>query len=190
MAPFSATSATSRSWRRCWIRTPWRPMSSMSDWSTCASSSALPWSRSRPSLRFGAMPPTDRRVQVPPNCDLTLGMVCLEKGEPGRTTWRMVADERFANPAGIVQGGFLSAFADSAMGAASLTWARERKVFSANAELKVSFLKPVAVGTVLTCTAWVLGGGSRAAFVEAEVIDEEGRLVAKASSTYLLTPRE
>ena len=43
-------------------------------------------------------------MQVPPNCDLTLGMVCIDKSEPGRTVWRMTADERFANPVGIVQG--------------------------------------------------------------------------------------
>ncbi|MCU1460632.1 MAG: phenylacetic acid degradation-related protein [Acidimicrobiales bacterium] len=136
------------------------------------------------------MAPTDHRVQVPPNCDLTLGMVCIDKSEPGRTVWRMTADERFANPVGIVQGGFVAAFADSTMGAASVTWARERKVFSANAELKISFLKPARVGSVLTCTAWVLSGGTRAAFVEAEVVDDDGRLVAKATSTYLLTPRD
>ena len=136
------------------------------------------------------MPPTDRRVQVPPNCDLTLGMVCLDKATPGRTVWRMVADERFANPVGIVQGGFVAAFADSAMGAASLTFARERKVFSANAEMKISFLKAARVGSTLTCTAIVISGGNRAAFVEAEVVDDDDRLVAKATSTYLLTPRE
>ena len=136
------------------------------------------------------MPPTDTRVQVPPNCDLTLGMVCLDKTEPGRSVWQMLADERFSNPVGIVQGGFVAAFADSAMGAATVTYARERKVFSANAEIKVSFLKPARVGTTLTCTAQVISGGSRAAFVEAEVVDDEGRLVAKASSTYLLTPRD
>ena len=136
------------------------------------------------------MPPADKRVQVPPNSDLTLGMTCLDKSEPGRTVWQMRADERFANPVGIVQGGFIAAFADSSMGASSLTFARERKVFSANAELKISFLKPAKVGTLLTCTAQVLSGGSRAAFVEAEVVDEEGRLVAKASSTYILWPRD
>ena len=136
------------------------------------------------------MPPTDQRVQVPPNCDLTLGMVCLDKTEPGRSVWQMVADERFSNPVGIVQGGFVAAFADSAMGAASVTFAKERKVFSANAEIKVSFLKPAKVGSTLTCTAQVISGGSRAAFCEAEVVDDEGRLVAKASSTYILTPRD
>lgn len=136
------------------------------------------------------MPPADKRVQVPPNSDLTLGMTCLDKSEPGRTVWQMRADERFANPVGIVQGGFIAAFADSSMGASSLTFARERKVFTANAELKISFLKPAKVGSLLTCTAQVLSGGSRAAFVEAEVVDEEGRLVAKASSTYILWPRD
>ena len=136
------------------------------------------------------MPPVDKRVQVPPNCDLTLGMVCVDKSEPGRTVWRMVADERFGNPVGIVQGGFLAAFADSSMGAASVTFARDRKVFSANAEMKISFLKAVPVGSELTCTAYVISGGKRAAFVEAEVVDGDGRLVAKASSTYILTPRD
>jgi uncharacterized protein (TIGR00369 family) len=131
----------------------------------------------------------DRRIQVPPNCDLTLGMSCIDKSQPGRTTWRLTADERFANPVGVMQGGFLAACCDSAMGASSVTWARERKVFSANAELKVSFTAPVRAGAVLTCRAQVIAGGSRVAFVEAEVTDDEGTLVAKASSTYLLTPR-
>lgn len=129
------------------------------------------------------------RLQVPPNCDLTLGMVCLDKSEPGRTVWRMPADERFTNPAGVLQGGFLAAFCDSAMGAASVTWARGRKVRSANAELKISFLAPVAPGGALTCTAQVISGGGRVAFVEAAVADDEGRLVARASSTYILAPR-
>ncbi len=129
-------------------------------------------------------------MQVPPNCDLTLGMACIDKSEPGRTVWRMPADERFTNPAGTLQGGFLAAMADSAMGASSVTWGRERKVYSANAELKISFLRPVSPGGHLTCTAWVVSGGKRAAFLEAEIVDDEGRIVAKASSTYLLSPRE
>lgn len=132
----------------------------------------------------------DSILQVPPNCDLTLGLVCVDKSEPGTTVWRMPADERFTNPAGILQGGFLAACCDSAMGAASVTWVKERKVFSANVELKVSFLAPVRPGGVLTCTSRVIAGGRRVAFVEAEVVDDAGRPVAKASSTYLLTPRE
>jgi uncharacterized protein (TIGR00369 family) len=132
---------------------------------------------------------SDPRVQVPPNCDLTLGMVCIEKSEPGRTTWQMPADERFTNPGGIIQGGFLAACCDSAMGASAVTWAQGKKVFSSNAEMKVSFLAPVRAGGTLTCAARVVSGGSRVAFVEAELTNDEGRLVAKASSTYLFSPR-
>jgi uncharacterized protein (TIGR00369 family) len=130
-------------------------------------------------------------LQVPPACDLTLGVVCTDKATPGRTTWEMQADERFANPVGVVQGGFLAALCDSAMGASTITWARQRglRVVTANVELKCSFVKAARVGSLLTCTAWVLDGGGRTCFVEADVVDGEGRLVAKASSTYLLTPR-
>ncbi len=98
-------------------------------------------------------------MQVPPNSDLVLGAVCVDKSEPGRTSWTMLADERFANPAGALQGGFLCAFIDTAMGAAAVTFAQGRKVFSANAEMKVSFLAPVAVGTALRCDAEVVSGG-------------------------------
>ena len=53
----------------------------------------------------------------------------------------------------------------------------------------MSFLKAVPIGGTLTCTARVISGGQRAAFVEAEVVDDDGRLVAKASSTYMLRDR-
>jgi uncharacterized protein (TIGR00369 family) len=150
-------------------------------------------------------------MQVPPNSDLTLGMVCLEKATPGRCTWRMTADERFANPAGIMQGGFLGAFADSAMGAAAVTFVQGRKVFASNAEMKISFLAPVPPGAVLTCTAEVVSGGSTVAFVEASIragpqgrgttaaepaaaaeaaAPAEGRLVARANSTYIFRSRD
>jgi uncharacterized protein (TIGR00369 family) len=131
-------------------------------------------------------------MQVPPNCDLTLGMACVDKSTPGRTVWRMKADERFANTAGIIQGGFIGAVADSAMGASAVTFAlagQSGKVGVANAEMKVSFLRPVAAGTDLTCEATVVSGGERVVFCEATVSDGAGRLVARASSTYLVTPR-
>lgn len=128
-------------------------------------------------------------LQVPPNCDLTLGVTCLDKSIPGRSVWQMDADERFENPAGLIQGGFLSALADSAMGAAAVTFAVDRKVSVANAEMKASFLAPVRRGATLRCEAIVVAGGSRAAFVEATITDETGRLVVRASSTYLYRDR-
>jgi uncharacterized protein (TIGR00369 family) len=129
-------------------------------------------------------------LQVPPNCDLTLGVTCVDKSTPGRSVWQMDADERFENPAGLIQGGFLGALADSSMGAAAVTFASGRRVSVANAEMKVSFLAPVRRGAVLRCEAVVVAGGSRTAFVEASITDEAGQLVARATSTYLYRDRE
>ena len=128
-------------------------------------------------------------VQVPPNCDLTLGLTCVEKSVPGVTVWTMRVDERFLNPVGIVQGGFLAAMLDSAMGASALTSAGERKVSVANTEMKVSFLRVASPGDVLTCTATVLKPGSVISFVEAKIVNATGQLVATASSTYLIRDR-
>ena len=133
---------------------------------------------------------SDSKPRIPPNCDLTLGMICVDKSEPGVTVWQMTAGEHLANPAGVVQGGFLAAFADSAMAASSVTNLQGRRAYPANTELKISFLRAAPAGSLFTCTARVIGGGQRVTFVEAEITDAGGRLVAKASSTYLLTPRD
>ena len=133
---------------------------------------------------------TDVRPRVPPSCDLTLGMTCIDKSVPGVTVWTMPAGEHMANPVGVVQGGFLAAFADSAMATATVTNLQGQRAYAANTEMKISFLRGAPVGQPLTCTARVIGGGRRVTFVEAEIVDSSGRLVAKASSTYLLTPRE
>ena len=101
----------------------------------------------------------------------------------------MHADERFLNPAGLVQGGFLSAMLDSAMGASAVTGAGARKVFVANTEMKVSFLRSAVLNDVLTCTAVVLKPGSVISFLEGRITNQRGELVATASSTYLIRER-
>jgi uncharacterized protein (TIGR00369 family) len=117
-------------------------------------------------------------------------MTCIDKSVPGVTVWTMPAGEHMANPVGVVQGGFLAAFADSAMATATVTNLQGRRAYTANTEMKISFLRGAPVGSPLTCTARVIGGGQRVTFVEAEITDSQSRLVAKASSTYLLTPRD
>jgi uncharacterized protein (TIGR00369 family) len=128
-------------------------------------------------------------LQVPPNCDLTLGLVCLDKSQPGVTVWQMKVDERFLNPAGIIQGGFLSAMLDSAMGASAVTTVSGKKVTVANTEMKVSFIRSAVAGDVLTCTATVLKPGNTIAFLEGKILNQRGELVATASSSYLIRER-
>ena len=127
---------------------------------------------------------------MPPNCDLTLGLSCTNKSVPGRTEWAVTPDERFANPAGLVQGGFLAAIMDSAMGASAITAQGERRVAVSNTGMKVNFVRSVRPGDALRCVATVLKSGRSVAFVEARLSDESGRLVATASSTYVIRARE
>src|ERR1700691_5718595 len=115
-----------------------------------------------------------RPLQVPAHSDLLLGAVCTDKSTPGSTRWQMTADERFANPAGTMQGGMLCAFIDTAMGSAAVTFAAGRKVRIANAELKVSFLAPVLEGAQITCEAAVVSGGGPVALAEAAATGAHG----------------
>lgn len=128
-------------------------------------------------------------LQIPPACDLTLGLRCVDKSVPGTTVWEMRADERFLNPAGLVQGGFLAALLDSAMGASAVSAMGDRRVNVANTGMKVAFVRPVRAGGTLTATATVLKAGRVITFVEARVEDGAGELIATASSTYLVKER-
>ncbi|CAB4858132.1 unannotated protein [freshwater metagenome] len=128
-------------------------------------------------------------LQVPPNCDLTLGLRCVDKSVPGATVWEMRADERFANPAGIIQGGFLAAMLDSSMGASAVTALRGRKANVANAEMKVSYLRPAKVGGILRCETQTTHAGSTVLFLEGRVLDEQGQIVAQATSSYIARDR-
>lgn len=114
-------------------------------------------------------------LRIPPNSDVTLGMTCIARSVLGVTVWAMTAVEQFANPAGATE---------------VVTNLKGRKALVANTEMKISYLKAVKIGERLTCKARVIGGGQRVAFVEAEVTDSAGTLLAKASSTYLTTSRE
>ncbi len=128
-------------------------------------------------------------LQIPPTCDLTLGLTRVAGPDGAESVWRTTIDERFLNPAGSLQGGFLAAIADSAMGAAAVRAVGERKVFVANTDLRISFLRPVPPGATLTCTATVVKAGSLVTFVEAEIVNEDGATVATASSTYVIRDR-
>jgi uncharacterized protein (TIGR00369 family) len=134
----------------------------------------------------------DVTITIPPPCDVTLGMTCIDKSRPGLTVWQMMAAESFANTVGVVQGGFLTAMADSAMGSAVITSARAagRKGYSSSIEIKTSYLAPARVGSMLECTARVVQGGRRVLFAEAEIVDDQGTCITRSSGSYLFTSTE
>lgn len=87
----------------------------------------------------------------------------------------------FANPAGVIQGGILTAMMDDTMGPAVVAASGGTR-FCQTIDLHAHFLRPVRPGSV-RCTARVVQLGHRVAFIEAELFDAEDRLCMKGSSS-------
>jgi uncharacterized protein (TIGR00369 family) len=108
--------------------------------------------------------------------------------EPGRAVFELAVDERHHNPMGTLHGGVCCDLADAAMGYAYAATLTEGESFT-TVELKVNFLRAVRQGT-LTAEAKVVKAGSTLGYVECEVKDDQGRLVAKAASTCMKLTNE
>lgn len=129
------------------------------------------------------------KLKVPPNCDVTFGFELVDKAV-GSTVWRWIPDERWENPAGVIQGGSIGAFADSVMASTVVTALAGTKALVFTAESKVSYFRAVRPGERLIGRGEVVHKGKRIAFAEATIVDSEDRVVARASSTWAITPRE
>src|SRR3974377_1814446 len=121
-----------------------------------------------------------RGEQSPPPIARLLGLV-VKAIEPGHAVFEMEADERHHNPMGTLHGGVYCDLADAAMGFAYAATLQEGESFT-TVELKINFLRGGREGT-LTAEAKVVKAGSTLGYIECEVKDEQGRLVAKAAST-------
>jgi len=110
-----------------------------------------------------------------------IGMRLVEV-ESGRAVFDLEVDlARHANPMGTLHGGVLCSLADSAMGMAYAATLDADATF-ATLELKINFLRPMWRGR-LTATGRVVQAGRSVGLIECDVVDDEGRLVARASST-------
>ena len=101
--------------------------------------------------------------------------------EPGHIRVRYTARESFYNPMGRVQGGFLAAMLDDAMGPALFTLLEEGQ-FAPTLEMKVSFLRAARAGTLIA-DGRVVHKGRSIAFVGGELRTEDGQLVATSTAT-------
>jgi uncharacterized protein (TIGR00369 family) len=102
----------------------------------------------------------------------------------GRATVTLTAGPQHANPMGTLHGGVLCEIADAAMGIAFAATLAEGESFS-TIELKMNYFRPVW-NSELKAEANVLRRGATIGYVECDVTDEKGKLVAKSSSTCIV----
>jgi uncharacterized protein (TIGR00369 family) len=112
-----------------------------------------------------------------------LGWEVVSVGE-GEATLAMDAGARFANRGGPVQGGIITALADTATGFAFGT-TLEPDESTTNIELKMNFLRPVFEDR-FEASATVVNRGRTLGLVECSVRNSEGKLVARLSTTYMV----
>jgi len=102
----------------------------------------------------------------------------------GRATVTLSAGLQHANPMGTLHGGILCDIADAAMGMAFASTLAPKESFT-TVELKINFFRPVWEAH-LTAEGKVVRRGQSLGYVECEITDERGQLVAKAASTCLV----
>lgn len=102
----------------------------------------------------------------------------------GKATVTLTTGPQHANPMGTLHGGILCDIADAAMGMAFASTLAPEESFT-TVELKINFFRPVWEDRLKAegCVVW---RGRNLGYVECEITDDQGKLVAKAASTCLV----
>jgi uncharacterized protein (TIGR00369 family) len=96
----------------------------------------------------------------------------------------LTTGSQHGNPMGTLHGGILCDIADAAMGVAFASTLKPGQSFT-TIELKINFFRPIWKAQ-LKAEGKVIRRGSLVGYLECEITDEQGRLVAKAASTCMV----
>jgi uncharacterized protein (TIGR00369 family) len=110
----------------------------------------------------------------------------LARVEPGEVDVELDVGPDHLNLFGTLHGGLIATLADTATGLAMLTSLDERTTH-VTSSLSVTFLAPGRSGTVVA-RARVVKRGRRFGYAEADVVNGEGELLARASATFTVLP--
>jgi len=124
---------------------------------------------------------------IAPNLQATLGQVRIVSAADGRAVIEYAVGPQMCHSGGVAQGGFVCGWIDAAMAHASLSLAPEMTPMSL--EVKVSYFAPARPGRV-TAEGWIERRGRATCFAEGRLLDPAGKILAKASSTIRLIPRD
>jgi uncharacterized protein (TIGR00369 family) len=119
------------------------------------------------------------RASRPPIAEL-IGFTIEDVGE-GRAVGILQSGPQHANPMGTLHGGVLCDVADAAMGMAFASTLAADESFT-TMSLSINFFRPVWQAR-LRAEARVINRGKTVGYLECDVTDQDGKLVAKANST-------
>ncbi|MBL4862874.1 MAG: PaaI family thioesterase [Crocinitomicaceae bacterium] len=109
---------------------------------------------------------------------------------PGEIIYRMpIVQKHLATPL-AAHGGSISALMDGTMGVCALSKVIADNRVVSTIEMKVSFISPALLGDVLMATAAIVKSGKRLLFVEGEIKNQKGNIIAVATGTFNSYPME
>ncbi|NBW77038.1 MAG: PaaI family thioesterase [Sphingomonadaceae bacterium] len=111
----------------------------------------------------------------------------VELNPEGRAQLEYMAKPGMCHSGGVVQGGFVTGWIDAAMAHAVIAVMGD-DVTPMSLEIKVSFFAPVRPGLVVA-EGWIERRGRKTAFLEGRLLDGEGNVLAKGTSTATLFDR-
>ena len=121
------------------------------------------------------------RVPPPPAAKV-LGWELIEVDpELGTIEVAFQAGDKFVNPVGVIQGGFLAAMLDETLGPALAATLAENQ-FAPTLDLHVQFLRPARPGRLLG-RGRIVKRGHEVCFLAGELTGHDGRPVAAATAT-------
>ena len=146
--------------------------------------------------RYGTVPNTEQRnisgltfVQGLVDGSLPLNTMAKVLGydvveaEVGRVVITAAPTNDHLNPQGTVHGGYSATLLDACMGLAVATTLEKGKG-STTLEFKITFMRPVIANTgTIRAVGTVLRSGRRAGYAEGKITDENGKLLAHATTS-------
>jgi uncharacterized protein (TIGR00369 family) len=129
---------------------------------------------------LAASVPEPIRSRLPPPCLLDMQAEPVEYLEGERLVMRFPVLERYRNPFGYMQGGFVLAALDNTMGPFSFLIAPP----SVTTQVTINYLRPVTPDqTHLTCVATIVERSRKTLILAGRALGSDGKVAAIAQAT-------
>jgi uncharacterized protein (TIGR00369 family) len=107
----------------------------------------------------------------------------VTKYADGRSLLEWEPGEALSNPVGMVHGGFVAGIVDDACGTALQSLLPVFRPFP-TANMRIDFLRGIAIGGTYRCEGVVLRVGRRMSVVDCLIHDDAGQLLARGTCTF------
>ncbi|MFT6677198.1 MAG: hypothetical protein ACJAVM_003411 [Sulfitobacter sp.] len=136
-------------------------------------------------------PEADHLIHDETGTQTLIGYVVDVSDPDGQARCWLDIGPQHTNRHGVLHGGIATAVLDNASGTTgSLTVDATGRAPFLTVSLTTQFIAPAGLGKRVTATGRVVGGGRSILYISAELVDEDGRLIATSTGVFKRVPKE